>query len=228
MNINKDRDMIIIGHPRSGSFWLQSCMPHFNCRELFNTVNFDIVGKNEKQLLISSYKSVLLDEQHEDEEIRKRIELLSTINVPKVTKILTFQFQYAHRTKWNSTIFDWVNSQDADVVWIKRKDKLASFKSLLVADSLGKYIGPIGASECTVDIQRLPWLIDSLSYDKDTYIREQLNKDIHDVWYEELLDDSSFKNTSSMVVQKSSEVTITNWQEVVNSLPSEVKHDIGL
>lgn len=228
MNINKDKDIIIIGHPRSGSFWLQSCMPHFNCREAFNTVNFDIVGQNEERLLISSYKSVLLDEQAEDIEIEKRIQILDSIKVPKVTKILTFQFQYAYRTKWNEKIFDWVNKQDADIFWIKRRDKLASLRSILIADALGKYMGPIGATQCTVDVKRLPWLIDSLSYDKDEYIRNHLNKPIVDVYYEDLLNDPSFNNTSTMVVQNSSEVTITNWDEVVNNLPLEVKHDIGL
>ena len=43
LDINPDQDVIIISHPRSGSTWLQSCLPHVNCSEPFSkfvTVNF--------------------------------------------------------------------------------------------------------------------------------------------------------------------------------------------
>lgn len=227
MKIDNTRDVIILGHPRSGSFWMQSCLPHYDCREAFNTVNFDITGKNEQRLLISPYKSVLLDKSSEDVEISNRISILNSIDVPKVTKILTFQFQYAHRTMWNDTIFDWVNSQNANIYWIKRKDKLASFKSLLVADALGKYMGPINATSCTVDVKRLDWLIDSLSYSKDDYIKSRINKPIEYVFYEDLLE-TEFKTKSSMIVQNSSNVKISNWNEIINNLPLDFKNDIGL
>lgn len=229
MKINPNRDVIIIGHPRSGSFWMQSCLPHFNGRETFNTVNFDILRIEGNRFFLSNYKSVLLDKQQEDIEIAKRIDLLKQVSVPKCVKILTFQFQYAHRTEYNQNIFDWVNSQDADVYWIKRKDKLASFKSLLVADSLGAYVGKIKHTETTINVDRLPWLIDSLTYNKDQYIRSQINKPIIDVTYEDLLIDPEFdKSSTNMVEQNSTHVNITNWDEVVNNLPLEVRNDIGL
>ena len=229
MKVNSERDVIIIGHPRSGSFWMQSCLPHFNGRETFNTVNFDILRIEGNRFFLSKYKSVLLDKAQEDAEIEKRISLLNQVAVPKCVKILTFQFQYAHRTEYNQRIFDWVNQQDADIYWIKRKDKLASFKSLLVADSLGSYVGKIAQTETTINLDRLPWLIDSLTYNKDEYIRSQINKPIIDVTYEDLLEDPEFgKSLSTMVEQHSTDVAITNWNQVVDSLPTEVRNDIGL
>lgn len=229
MIVNKNKDVIIIGHPRSGSFWMQSCLPHFNCRETFNTVNFDILRIEGNRFFLSKYKSVLLDKAQEDAEIEKRIALLNQVAVPKCVKILTFQFQYAHRTEYNQRIFDWVNQQDADIYWIKRKDKLASFKSLLVADSLGAYVGKIAQTETSINVDRLPWLIDSLTYSKDSYIRSQINKPIIDVTYEDLLEDPEFdKSQTTMVEQHSTDVAITNWNQVVDSLPAEVRNDIGL
>lgn len=229
MKINSERDVIIIGHPRSGSFWMQSCLPHFNGRETFNTVNFDILRIEGNRFFLSNYKSVLLDKEQENIEIEKRIGLLKQVTVPKCVKILTFQFQYAHRTEYNQRIFDWVNEQDADVYWIKRKDKLASFKSLLVADSLGAYVGKIQQTETTINLNRLPWLIDSLTYSKDQYIRDNINKPIINVTYEDLLKNDEFdKSLSTMEEQHSTHVKINNWDEVVNALPSEVRNDIGL
>ena len=229
MIINPNKDAIIIGHPRSGSFWMQSCLPHFNGRETFNTVNFDILRVEGNRFYLSDFKSVLLDKEQEDKEIAHRIELLKQITGPKCVKILTFQFQYAHRTEYNQIIFDWVNAQDADIYWIKRRDKLASFKSLLVADSLGKFVGPIEDQSTRVNIARLPWLIDSWGYHKDDYIRSRINRPIVDVFYEDLLADPEFdKSRTQMVEQNSTRVNIVNWDEVVANLPNEVKHDLGL
>lgn len=229
MKINKDKDVIIIGHPRSGSFWMQSCLPHFNGRETFNTVNFDILRVEGNRFFLSNYKSVLLDKEQEDKEIAHRIELLKQITGPKCVKILTFQFQYAHRTEYNQAIFDWINQQDADIYWIKRRDTLAAFKSLLVADALGKFVGLIEDKSVTINLDRLPWLIDSWGYHKDEYIRSKINKPITDVVYEDLLDDPEFdKSRTQMVEQHSTAVTILNWDEVVASLPIEVRNDLGL
>jgi hypothetical protein len=36
LNLDLNQDVIIISHPRSGSTWLQSCLPHVNCFEPFS------------------------------------------------------------------------------------------------------------------------------------------------------------------------------------------------
>lgn len=216
MNIEPNKDLIIIGHPRSGSFWLQSCMPHFNCRETFNTVNFDILRIQDNRFFLSQYKSVILPKDQEEIEIQNRLKWLEQVKTPKCVKILTFQFQYAERKEYNQTIFDWVNAQDANIVWIKRKDNEASLKSLLVADALGAYVGKINAKSVTVNLDRLPWLIDSLTYCKDDFIRSKINKPIVDVVYEDLLADPNFdKSRSNMVEQHTTDVKITNYDEVL-------------
>lgn len=216
MIVNPNRDLIIIGHPRSGSYWLQSCMSHFNCREAFNTVNFDILRIEEDRFFLSKFKDVTLPKDLEDIEIQSRIDWIKQVTVPKCVKILTFQFQYAERKEYNQTIFDWVNEQDADICWIKRRDREASLRSILIADALGVYVGKIPQTSVTIDLARLPWLIDSISYSRDEYIRSKITKPIHDVVYEDLLNDPNFdKSKSKMIEQHSSDVEITNYDDVL-------------
>ena len=229
MQINPARDVIIIGHPRSGSFWFQSCLPQFNCREAFNTVNLDITGSDGRKFTMTPYRSVLMDPDQEDKEIQRRMALVDELTVPKSVKILTFQFMYAHRTQWNNNIFDWVDRQDADVIWIKRRDRLAGLKSLLVADALGKYLGPIDDLSVRVDVNRLPWLLDSIGYHRDQYILDRISQPVEYVYYEDLVADAGFdKSLTHMQEQNTTKVNITNWDEIVSSMSVDERNDYGL
>ncbi len=229
MKINPSQDVIIIGHPRSGSFWFQSCLPQFNCREAFNTVNLDITGSDGRKFTMTPYRSVLMDPAQEDQEIQRRIRLVNELEVPKSVKILTFQFMYAHRTQWNENVFHWVDQQDADIVWIKRRDRLAGLKSLLIADALGKYLGPIDDLTVTIDLARVPWILDSIGYHRDQYILDRINRNVEYVYYEDLVADPNFdKSLTHMQEQNTTRVNIANWQQVVESIPHDARNDYGL
>lgn len=229
MQVNPNRDVIIIGHPRSGSFWFQSCLPQFNCREAFNTVNLDITGSDGRKFTMTPYRSVLMEVPQENQEIQRRIQLVNDIAVPKSVKILTFQFMYAHRTKWNENIFNWVDQQDADVIWIKRRDQLAGLKSLLIADALGKYLGPIDDQSVTINLERLPWILDTIGHHRDQYILDRINRAVEYVYYEDLVADNTFdKSLTHMQEQNTTRVNIENWHQVVENIPVETRNDLGL
>jgi hypothetical protein len=219
MKINSNRDVIIIGHPRSGSYWLQSCLPHFNCREAFNVLNFDVVGQRDNRLVLSNYRDTELPKEEELRLIEERIKLIDDITVPKCVKILTYQF--------NDLILDWVNKQDADIIWIERLDNRKAFRSLLIADKLGAYVGQVDDATITVDPSRALWLHGKLKDDeRDEWIMENINGDVEEVYYENLLNDTTFdKSLSPMKIQNTTKVNISNWQEIVDYLHSNGIYD---
>lgn len=226
MLIDLSKDVVLIGHPRSGSFWLQACFPHFNCKETFNIDTIDIVEKQDRCLIMSDYKIKYLTQTESDLETAKRIDILNSINVPKIVKILTFQFFYSFGNVCNQRIFDWVNNQDANFYWIKRKDRLASLRSLIIADAAGKFIGDIPVNEVVADIKKLPLLLSALSYDKDSVIREKIAKPIEFVYFEDLLADQSFdKSLTYYKEQNTKNVVIKNWDQVLEAIPSNIRND---
>jgi hypothetical protein len=219
MKINPNKDVIIIGHPRSGSYWLQSCLPHFNCREAFNVKNFDIVGEKDNRFIMANYRDIELSPEEETRLIKERIELVDSITVPKCVKILTYQF--------NDVILEWVNRQDADIIWIERLDNRKAFRSLLIADKLGAYVGAVDDATITVDLDRALWLHGKLKDDeRDESIMESIKGNVTEVYYENLLADDTFdKSTSSMKIQNTTKVIISNWREIVDHLHSKGIYD---
>jgi hypothetical protein len=219
MKIDPNRDIIIIGHPRSGSYWLQSCLPHFNCREAFNVLNFDIVGQKDNRFVMANYKDIELTKEEELKKIEERIKLVDEITVPKCVKILTYQF--------NDLILEWVNRQNADIIWIERLDNRKAFRSLLIADKLGAYVGRVDDATITVDLSRALWLHKKLKdEDRDEWIMENLKAPVQEVYYENLVNDETFdKSSSSMKIQNTTKVIISNWQEIVDYLHANGVYD---
>ena len=207
MLVDSTKDVIIIGHPRSGSFWLQSCMPHFNCNETFNVVQIDVVGNDGKRFLVSGKTPMRIDEDERERRILSRIKLLDEVTVPKCVKILSYQI--------TNTVIDWINNQDATVIWLERKDKLTAFKSLLISNTLNKFVGKITTSSVKVDVEQLRWLhYILLNHERDARIKAGINKSIEFAFYEDLIVTMADQPTN-MEKQNTTSVTIENWDEVV-------------
>lgn len=228
MHINKDKDVVIIANPRSGSYWFQSLFPHFNCLETFNLTDWDIEKIMDGGFNITNLKkNAKFDEASELAEFNLRLDWLSKVNKPKCIKILTRQFQHSYKNEFNQNVFDYINNLDCEVYWLKRKDRLASLHSYLIAKTLSKWVGPINATEITVDMSILPVAEYNLSYEKDSYIAENVHKEITHVFYEELLE-KFHDNTSYVPRQHSERVTIKNWDEVLHNLSDSFKREIGI
>ena len=132
LDIDPNRDVIIISHPRSGSTWLQSCLPHVNCSEPFSRfLKLDFQDNYVDSVLLGEPKQYSALEM--DAFVIERTLELSGITKPKSVKIHSFYLK-------RPDILDWINQQNATVVSLERQDKLKAFKSLLVAYSLNAYI----------------------------------------------------------------------------------------
>ena len=207
MKIDVNKDITLISHPRSGSYWLQSCFPHYNCRE---GLNVHIVYSpedrfNEVQSNFTPINATLMEQA-----LTARINLIDSIKQPKCVKI--------HTSYINSRILDWINSQDSKIVWLTRRDKLAAFRSLLIADVTHRYWGTHDRKTIKVDLSRV-LKIYSILFDesRDEFIKRNLNREIEYVCYEDLLSDPTFVETF-MIKQDSNNVVIENWQCVIDYL----------
>lgn len=207
LDINPDQDVIIISHPRSGSTWLQSCLPHVNCSEPFskfvtvnfhgNDVTFDQLPKP-TQYSESEYIAFMSD----------RIAGLSKVTKPKSVKIHSFHLN-------RPDIVDWVNSQNATVVFLERRDKLKAFKSLAIAYTLNAWIIPITASSVTVDMDMVGNLLNRVIDPNVESNKNKLSHKIQTACYEDLvLENKLVSSNPPAHKQNTTDVKIDNWTEI--------------
>lgn len=230
MLLEQDKNVVIIAHPRSGSYWFQSLFKQFFALETFNLTDWDIDRiENNRFHIRNSGKKAALDSVSEHEAYLERLLWLGKVPENKTIKVLTYQFQHSYNRQYNQDIFDYVNNMDSKVYWIKRRDRLASIHSYLVAKTLFAWIGKIEATEIEVNLDHLPFMEYALSYDKDQYVMDNIHHDIEHVVYEDLLEDESVKNLMTfMPRQDSKKVLIKNWDEVLDNLSDGFKREIGI
>lgn len=204
-DIPSDKNVIIISHPRSGSTWLQSCLPHVNCHEPFSPdIDYfvDETGPNWSLRSRLDNRIVWLS------ETKKRIEIVNSVLVPKSVNIQTYQLVNKHVIKW-------ILAQNATIIWLSRLNRLAAFRSLCVSYELNKFIGDY---ESNTSI-KIP-LNDSVMhynaiYNNHAYkVKDKLSHllNIH-LRYEDLLSDSAL--LSPIKKQNTIDVYISNWEEIM-------------
>ena len=213
LNIDPNRDVIIISHPRSGSMWLQSCLSHVNCFEPFSKfLKLDFQDDYVDCVLLKQPKEFSPAEM--SAFVADRIAGLDGITKPKAVKIHSF---YLRRPD----ILNWINAQNATVVALERRDKLKAFKSLLVAYSLNAYMGPIDKSSVTVDMNMAAELyrrIDNPIIESD---KTKLKHKIQTVYYEDLMLENKLVSSNPPISQQNTTNTvIENWHEIHNHLLS--------
>jgi Sulfotransferase domain len=207
LNINPNRDVIIISHPRSGSTWLQSCLPQVNCFEPFSkfiTINFH--GDHVKCTLLK--EPMQYSESEFVAMMQDRIQEMSGLTKPKSVKIHSF---YLNRPD----MMEWINAQDATVVFLERRDKFKAFKSLLIAYSLHAYIGHIPKSSVTVDMNMVGELYKRVNDQNLELNKNKLKHQIQTVYYEDLiLENKLVSHNPPAVKQNTTDVVIENWEQV--------------
>ena len=213
LDIDYTRDVIIISHPRSGSSWLQSCFPHVNCFEPFsrfatvnfngNNVTFD-QNKQSKKYAEGEYVAMVAD----------RIFELSRITSPKSVKVHSFFLN-------TPRMIDWINSQDATVVFLERRDKLKAFKSLIISYTLNTWVGPITKSSVTADMNVVVELYKRIFDPHVDWNKTKLKHQFQTVYYEDLiLENKLVSSNPPFIKQNTTDVVIENWDQIHDHLVS--------
>jgi len=217
--MNTTSNIIILGHPRSGSYWLQECLTQYNMNELFNIRNVSSVEIGEDGLICSDYSTNIFDTDTEIAIKEQRNKLFESITDPKSVKFHWFQLD-----SWNR---DWILSQkDSLIMFIERKDKVAAFKSLLIANHLKQFKGKLEKQHIIVDLNSVHecysaiWQVDSFI---DKIKQQFLCKHF---FYEDMLlfpESIWFNPNKCKIVKQNSieHVTIDNWEEIINILKME-------
>jgi len=215
IDIPDDKNVVILSHPRSGSSWFQSCLPHYNCFEAFNTKFMDI-----KQLSINPPKfsfpvrseSNNLSSEETTNLIIKRMKMLELIKSPISVKV--------HYSYMENIIADWIIKQNPTVIDIARKDKISTFKSLCISLYYKKFYNnhPTDPIKITVDdnIKK----IHSSIYSIPESAKRILDKfDTKTFYYEDLMThELTSRNPRPIIQQNTKEIIIENWEEILNYL----------
>ena len=137
-----------------------------------------------------------------------RIVGLSKVSKPKSVKIHSF---YLNRPD----IVDWVNSQNATVVFLERRDKLKAFKSLAIAYTLNAWMIPITASSVTVDMDMVVNLYNRVIDPNVESNKNKLKHKIQTAYYEDLmLENKLVSSNPPAQKQNTTDVTIENWNQI--------------
>lgn len=126
-------NILIISHPRSGSYWFQESLNRYDTNELFNLKNIDVEFFHDR-LVISNYANKNLSELEKLYEYERRSKIFDSIIEPKSIKIHHYQL-----TPW---VKDWIlNSKNLEVIFLERKNKTSAFYSLIISNALKKFKG---------------------------------------------------------------------------------------
>ena len=208
LDIDYTRDVIIISHPRSGSSWLQSCFPHVNCFEPFSRfLTIDFHGEDVHCAVPPTPKEYSSAAEF-SAMVADTIGVLSRITKPKSVKIHSILLQ-------SPDIVDWINAQDATVIFLERRDKEKTFRSLLIAYSLNRWFGTINESSVTVDITLAVDLYHRVNDPKIQINKNKLKHNIQTVYYEDLmLENKLVSSNPPAVKQNTTDVVIENWDQI--------------
>ena len=220
--IDKNKDTIILTHPRSGSNWFQLNLHHFNLSELFNLGiywNFKDSGPSimsENQVYISNI----------EDEINLRLEKFNFYRCkfsPVSVKI--------HLNQWHAMLEKLVINPDFQIIDLRRKNIIAVIWSYLIAMSTHEWIGHIKIKEITINKKTFDTVIDALRTAK--HHNEHFHKvlpNIITIYYEDILNLSSCdywigRNVIPIQAAKN-RTNIINRQEVESWISELNLHDI--
>lgn len=207
-------NVLIISHPRSGSYWFQECLyKHYNMDELFNVRNIAKVFTAPKRLLVSNYS----ENETQDKTVRESI--FNSIKIPKAVKTHFFQID-----DWTK---NWILKQNnIAVIFLERKNKEAAFKSLLISNHLKKFKGTLPSLSIQVKLDTVKECHNAIFY-KDDFINKVKEKFAHlHFFYEDALqmEKTDWFDASQVEIKKqdsTSRIQIENYGEVQNLLKVE-------
>jgi hypothetical protein len=211
IDIPDDKNLIILSQPRSGSTWFQSCFPQYNCTEAFNIRYMNMDEQNGKLEFCFRKQPFTASSEETTRLIAQRIEKINKITVPKSLRV--------HVAQVEDIIGDWITQQNATIISISRKDKIATFKSLCVALQQQKFIGQLSTESFSVNIdERIKKIYYAIYYVPDSAKRIMDSYDINNFYYEDLLTSNLISHNPPVLEQNTKDIVIENWGEILNYL----------
>lgn len=202
--IPADRDVIIISHPRSGSNWFQSCLPHVNCFEPFS---FDLVDTIPTNNIVYTTNFATMSYSQRCAVNNQKLSKLDKIDSPKSVKIQYLQLCCPY-------IIRWIQKQKATLIWLERKNKLAAFKSLCVARASNQWTGGYECNELTVNLADVIPAYNAIYKLNKNKIERLFGEMIYTTYEDLLLTETLISVNPPVVMQNSSNIKILNWVDV--------------
>ena len=211
IDIPDDKNLVILSHPRSGSTWFQSCFPQYNCTEAFNIRYMNMDERDAKLNFSFRNQPLQLSPTETTQFIAHRIGAIDKISVPKSLRV--------HIAQVEDIISDWIEQQNATIVTISRRDKLATFKSLCVALQHQKFIGHLPSDSVRINVdERIKKIYYAIYYVPESAKRILDTHDVKHFYCEDLLSYGLVSHNPPVVEQNTKEITIENWEEILSYL----------
>lgn len=220
--IDKNKDTIILTHPRSGSNWFQLNLHQFNLSELFNLgIHWQYTDKG--PVIIAENQGSKINT---DNEIIVRLEKFyfyqSKFN-PVSVKI--------HLTQWYQPLEQLLTNSNFQIIDLRRKNIIAVIWSYLIAMSTHEWIGHVKIKELTISRSIFDIVISALRRAK--HHNEHFHKvlpNIITIYYEDILNLTScdyWLGRNVIPIQAAKNRTnIINRQEVESWISELNLHDI--
>lgn len=215
-------NIVIISHPRSGSYWFQECIDYYDTNELFNINNVDVKFFNGK-ITFSNY--INGRRSGDIVEYLRREEIFNSIKHPKSVKIHHYQFL----DQWIQNFV--LNLKDTDIIFFERKDKVKAFYSLLISNALSKFKGLHTKQEIKIDLSTIDECWQTI-FNVDPVIEKIKEKfNCSHYFYEDALnleDNKWFNKSRARIVKQDTteSVAISNIDEVTKFI-LEKNYDIS-
>jgi hypothetical protein len=217
-NLDTNKSVIILSHPRSGSTWIQDSLPHFNLSELF-TMYCGIKQVDMDTGIKYNYSNTANNDlEYRFELFDKFVERHKAVSVKTHLHLLT------------EPLCKFFEQRDLQYVFLERKNKRDTFWSLLIALNTLEFHNTITKKNIVIPTHSIDDALQIMKeyYNKMDMIRIRFNP--IEIYYEDMLtlpETSWWKPSTKYVVQNAKEViTIENINEVTDylnkiSAPSE-------
>lgn len=205
-NIDPDKPIVILSHPRSGSTWIQDSLPQFNLSELF-TMYCGIKSVDIHNGIRYSY----LSDPANDLDYRfKLFNMFQKHHIAISVKV--------HLHLLTDQICDFFESKDLQYVLLKRKNDIDTFWSLLIALNTLEFHNTVSTTDIIVSRQSF---IDAIQIMNKCENRiDQVKKRFKpiEIIYEDMIQVSPsaiWNPSSNYIVQNAKEkVNIINIEEI--------------
>lgn len=177
--------------------------------EFFNVRNIENFSFPDTGARPSAFVQRHLSLNEVDSHLEQRIIDYQTRPGLKSVKLHFFQL--------NNRLSQWLLEQEFYFFKLERRNKMKALQSLLIANHLKKFFGPLQKAEIVVSYENFRECQTALSWGED--VLAPFSEKLHSVYYEDLVEmkpqDWFDPSRSKMIRQKSSDVVaIANWPQV--------------
>jgi hypothetical protein len=205
-NLDTNKSVIILSHPRSGSTWIQDSLPHFNLIELF-TMYCGIKQVDMDTGIKYNYSNTANNDlEYRFELFDKFAERHKAVSVKTHLHLLT------------EPLCKFFEQRDLQYVLLERKNKRDTFWSLLIALNTLEFHNTINKKNIVIPVHSINDALQIIKeyYNKRDIIRARFNP--IEIYYEDMLtlpESDCWKPSNKYVIQNAKEViVIENINEV--------------